>query len=111
MILRRFNLRSYEHNFSLPSGDSAQSALFCTLMFLNYGSVLPLCMVPATMLARVYFGAHWIGDTVVGAAIGVAWAVILHVVTPALFGCSSSVAALAIIPPLLSAWGAAMCAV
>jgi membrane-associated phospholipid phosphatase len=29
-----------------------------------------LLLAPACMFARVYFGAHWIGDTIGGAAIG-----------------------------------------
>lgn len=30
-----------------------------------------LLLIPYTMLGRVYFGAHWFGDTVGGAAIGI----------------------------------------
>lgn len=73
-----FNLRSLEKNNAMPSGDSAQSALFCTLLALQFGQPRLLLGIPATMFGRVYFGCHWIGDTMVGASIGAVIALTVH---------------------------------
>lgn len=71
---RRVNLRKLVGNFAMPSGDSAQAAGLATLV-LMVDATHPLGwvlagLVPVCMFARVYFGAHWIGDTLVGAVIG-----------------------------------------
>jgi membrane-associated phospholipid phosphatase len=51
--------------------------MFAVLTILFVGEVLALLMVPAVMFARVYYGFHWIGDTLGGATIGavIAWSV------------------------------------
>jgi len=72
---RRVRIRKLVNNPSFPSGDSAQAALIAILLWANCGVEdwrrhLWLALVPACMFARVYFGAHWIGDTIAGAAIG-----------------------------------------
>jgi membrane-associated phospholipid phosphatase len=78
-----FNLRSLESNFSFPSGDSAQgSVLACNLFYYARshavaGATEPewhasylLGLIPTIMTARVYFGAHWWSDTIMGVLIG-----------------------------------------
>jgi undecaprenyl-diphosphatase len=70
---RAFKLRRLVNNPSFPSGDSAQAAALVTLVIAfapwPWGlAALPL--VPLCMLARVYYGAHWIGDTMAGVLIG-----------------------------------------
>ena len=72
---RRVRIRKLVKNPSFPSGDSAQAALIALLLWANCGVEdwrrhLWLALIPSCMFARVYFGAHWIGDTIAGAAIG-----------------------------------------
>lgn len=72
---RRVKLRSLVKNPSFPSGDSAQAAVASVLATLHGPLVddrrfLMLIPLPLCMFARIYFGAHWIGDTIVGAMIG-----------------------------------------
>lgn len=73
---RALALRNLVNNPAFPSGDSAQAAMVTTLWIaagpvtwpwsLAFAPAVPLCM-----FSRVYYGAHWVGDTVAGAAIGV----------------------------------------
>ena len=58
-------------NPAMPSADSTWGAIWCTLNILIYGSSLSFFVLPMVMLGRVYFRCHWIGDTIVGALIGV----------------------------------------
>lgn len=84
---RRIRIRKLVKNPSFPSGDSAQAAVIALLLWSACGiedwrrhvwfGLIPLCM-----FARVYFGAHWIGDTIAGAAVGAA----VMLVYLALFG-------------------------
>jgi membrane-associated phospholipid phosphatase len=71
--LRTFKLRKLVNNPSFPSGDSAQAGALVTLVIL-FGpwpwTLFALPLVPLCMFSRVYFGAHWFGDTVAGVAIG-----------------------------------------
>lgn len=72
---RAFTLRSLVSNPSFPSGDSAQAASVATLLVLMGPldwpvSAVFLAAVPLCMFSRVYFGAHWVGDTLAGALIG-----------------------------------------
>lgn len=67
---RYYNVRSLVKNHAMPSGDSAQAAVWASMLFRTYGSPVAFFILPCTMLARVFFGAHWIGDTLVGAAVG-----------------------------------------
>ncbi len=84
---RRVRIRKLVKNPSFPSGDSAQAALIALLLWANCGvddwrRHVWLGLVPLCMFARVYFGAHWIGDTIAGAAIGAG----VMLVYQALFG-------------------------
>lgn len=74
---RRIPLRGLVKNPSFPSGDSAQAAMITMMLWLNapmegWPRHVLLLIAPACMFARVYFGAHWVGDTLAGAAIGAA---------------------------------------
>jgi membrane-associated phospholipid phosphatase len=89
-----FNIRALETNFSFPSGDSAQGAVIaCNLFYYAQafaGHSEPdvwagflLLLIPITMSARVYFGAHYWSDTIAGVCIGwlatvTSWAAIEH---------------------------------
>jgi membrane-associated phospholipid phosphatase len=53
----------------MPSGDSGQAGCYLTLLTLASGWRF-ITMAPLIMMARVYYGCHWIGDTIVGACIG-----------------------------------------
>ena len=72
---RAFKLRKLVNNPSFPSGDSAQAGALVPLVVV-FGpwpwSLLALPLVPLCMFARVYYGAHWIGDTIAGVLIGAA---------------------------------------
>lgn len=72
---RRVRIRGLVKTPSFPSGDSAQAAVIALLLWSACGVEdwrrhLWFALVPLCMFARVYFGAHWIGDTIAGAAIG-----------------------------------------
>ncbi len=60
----------------MPSGDSAQGALWVVITMLFFQSYVILLVIPMVCLGRVYFRCHWIGDTLVGALIGAGFAVI-----------------------------------
>ena len=74
-----YNFRGRETNYSMPSGDSAQAALYWTFLVLHANCPLPIAGICtfATMFARVFYMCHFWGDTVVGAALGVTVACIL----------------------------------
>jgi membrane-associated phospholipid phosphatase len=74
---RALKLRKLVKNPAFPSGDSAQAGAVAVMLVLLGPLVWPLnllwlALVPLCMFSRVYFGAHWWGDTVAGAAIGAA---------------------------------------
>jgi membrane-associated phospholipid phosphatase len=75
---RVFKLRKLVNNPSFPSGDSAQAGAMVTLVVI-FGpwplSLLAVPFAPLCMFARVYYGAHWIGDTIAGVLIGTAVAI------------------------------------
>lgn len=79
---KRMNLRSLEKNNAMPSGDSAQAAVFSVLIALHFQQPLVLLLIPAAMFGRVYFGCHWIMDTVAGASLGTLVALTFHDVVP-----------------------------
>mmetsp|Transcript_19497 Transcript_19497/g.16681 ORF Transcript_19497/g.16681 Transcript_19497/m.16681 type:complete len:188 (-) Transcript_19497:112-675(-) len=68
---REVNLRWMESNFSFPSGDSVQAGALATFLAFCDNTPKAYALVPCVMFARVYFGFHWIGDTVFGALLGV----------------------------------------
>eukprot|EP00746_Dinoflagellata_sp_MGD_P003212 gnl/MRDRNA2_/MRDRNA2_106233_c0_seq1.p1 gnl/MRDRNA2_/MRDRNA2_106233_c0~~gnl/MRDRNA2_/MRDRNA2_106233_c0_seq1.p1 ORF type:complete len:207 (+),score=13.39 gnl/MRDRNA2_/MRDRNA2_106233_c0_seq1:86-706(+) len=63
-------LRKTESNFSFPSGDSLQAAVFSSFLASVLNSSLPFLLVPLVMFGRVYYVFHYIGDTAAGAAMG-----------------------------------------
>ena len=72
---RRVDLTALEHGTcSMPSGDTCQASLWCTLLFFIYGGeniLLLMCLMPVMVgFCRVYFQCHYIGDVAIGAAIG-----------------------------------------
>lgn len=74
---RALKLRKLVNNPAFPSGDSAQAGNVAVLLVLLGplawpGSALFLPLIPLCMFSRVYFGAHWWGDTFAGALIGAA---------------------------------------
>jgi undecaprenyl-diphosphatase len=74
---RALKLRKLVNNPAFPSGDSAQAGSIATLLVLAGPLAWPvsavfLAIVPMCMFSRVYFGAHWWGDTAAGALIGAA---------------------------------------
>ena len=60
----------FEHNFSMQSGDTAQAANFNLMMFYHAGDPFYLYLWIPIAFTRVYFQLHWIGDCLIGAAIG-----------------------------------------
>ncbi|MBX3472916.1 MAG: phosphatase PAP2 family protein [Planctomycetes bacterium] len=74
---RALKLRSLVNNPAFPSGDSAQAAMVALLFAMtapwqDWRAWLLAPLVPLCMFSRVYYGAHWVGDTIAGAAIGAA---------------------------------------
>ena len=69
---RYFNVRSLVSNHAMPSGDSSEATVCALVLCGVVNSALPLLIVPCAMFARVFFGAHWLGDTVAGVATGAA---------------------------------------
>ena len=76
-LRRVIDLRSRENEKSMPSGDAAACAFQCTwFLFIFDVPFFILIVLPLCMLGRVYAHCHWLGDTVVGAAIGFVCSVI-----------------------------------
>mmetsp|Transcript_25420 Transcript_25420/g.28230 ORF Transcript_25420/g.28230 Transcript_25420/m.28230 type:complete len:151 (+) Transcript_25420:200-652(+) len=80
---QKFNLRKLEGNCSMPSGDTAQAANWSVFMSINFTlrgslseSIFLLAWLPSAF-ARIYFQCHWIGDTIVGAFIGIGVALLI----------------------------------
>jgi membrane-associated phospholipid phosphatase len=61
---------------AMPSGDSAQGALWVIITMLFFQTYSILLVIPMVCFGRVYFRCHWIGDTLVGTLIGAGFAVI-----------------------------------
>ena len=58
-------------SFSMPSGDTLQSAVFAIVCVYHLEWYLStFLIIPWAAFGRVYWGNHWIGDTVIGGAIG-----------------------------------------
>ena len=68
---RLVNLRFMERNFSFPSGDSFQAACMATFLNATLSTDSVMLLIPIVMFARVYFGFHWVGDTIAGALLGI----------------------------------------
>ena len=74
-IKRRYDCRSKENNYSMPSGDSIQSANFAVLILFYLGNFTGFILIPFVMFARIFYFCHYIMDTVIGVLIGlsVSW--------------------------------------
>jgi membrane-associated phospholipid phosphatase len=70
-VNRLHNLRGAEKNFSMPSGDSFQAGNFCVIFSCYFNLNYFFFMVPLVMFARIYYFCHYIGDTIVGALLGI----------------------------------------
>jgi membrane-associated phospholipid phosphatase len=89
---RLLNLRGREGNHSMPSADTAQSALcvgFIAIHFpqllLSYGGTLAqVALVASVAAGRVIYHCHYIGDCIVGAFVGIAVAHMLDAIGLAL---------------------------
>ena len=67
---RKYNCRMYEHNYSMPSGDAAQSGNFAFLLLYYYNNYYGFFLIPLVMFGRVFYFCHYIFDTIIGAIIG-----------------------------------------
>lgn len=70
-IIRKYNLRQHEKNFSMPSGDSLQSGNFAIILYIYFNSILGFFIIPFVMFARIYFFCHYLLDTIIGSMMGV----------------------------------------
>ena len=58
-------------SYSMPSGDSLQSAVFAVVVAYHLQlTQWSYIFIPWAAFGRVYWGNHWIGDTLAGAFIG-----------------------------------------
>ena len=75
--LRLSDLRGKEEgSFALPSGDSAACALMCFLYAHCLHIYVIYLILPLVCMGRIYYHCHWIGDTVLGSAVGTIWGII-----------------------------------
>jgi membrane-associated phospholipid phosphatase len=71
-VNRILNMRKLEHGKAMPSGDTLACAFFCVFYYHVFGAHWAIfVMIPLAALGRVYVHCHWLGDTIVGAIIGV----------------------------------------
>ena len=74
-VYRICNMRDLEHGKAMPSGDAAAGAFFCGIYAYLFG--LPFyawaIFTILVSLGRVYVHCHWIGDTIAGSILGVAF--------------------------------------
>ena len=77
-VKRIFNCRKKENNFSMPSGDSMQSANFAILTLFYLGNFFGFILIPFVMFARIFYFCHYIMDTVIGTLVGltISWALV-----------------------------------
>jgi hypothetical protein len=75
---RLVSIRSLERTNAMPSGDTAQAAFWWVLFAAFRARGMPPLAVAlgpaATAFGRVFYGCHWAGDTIVGGALGAAFA-------------------------------------
>ena len=64
------NLRGIHNNPSMPSGDTAQASVAAVTLIYHGFSGWFVLAIPLGAFGRVYYGSHWIGDCIIGAAIG-----------------------------------------
>lgn len=67
---RKYNFRSVEKNFSMPSGDSLQAGLWSMILLLYFNFYYGILFVPLVMFARCYYQCHYLSDTIIGALLG-----------------------------------------
>ena len=77
-VKRIFNCRNKETNYSMPSGDSMQSANFAILILFYLGNFSGFILIPFVMFARIFYFCHYIFDTVIGTLVGlcVSWVLV-----------------------------------
>jgi len=68
---RNYNIRAWEKTNAMPSGDSAQAGLWLTILAIYTHNPYFYIFIPFTQFGRVYFACHWVGDTIIGASIGI----------------------------------------
>jgi membrane-associated phospholipid phosphatase len=70
-LKRLLDMRSREHGKAMPSGDTFAAAYFCVIYYyiFNAHPFIFVC-IPLAALGRVYTHCHWLGDTLVGAILG-----------------------------------------
>jgi membrane-associated phospholipid phosphatase len=68
---RLFDLRKYEKNCSMPSGDSIQAGNWAILIYIYTGYNIGFFIVPFVMYARIYFYCHYLFDTIIGSLFGI----------------------------------------
>ena len=83
---QKFNLRKFEGNCSMPSGDTAQAANWGLFMTIYTQNPIYLITILPVAFARVFFQLHWIGDTMVGTLIGVSVWLICYLIKHSLIG-------------------------
>lgn len=67
---RKYDFRSVETNYSMPSGDSLQSGLWAFIMVLYFDNYFLFFVVPLVMFSRCYYYCHFLSDTVIGSILG-----------------------------------------
>jgi len=68
---------SRERPWSFPSGDSAQAGCWSGVVGCS-GVLWGWAVFPLAMFARVYYGAHYVLDTLVGASVGLSVSIAWH---------------------------------
>ena len=68
------------HDFSFPSGHTVNAFAAAVAVFLNHKKVGIIALILAALVAfsRLYVGVHYPTDVLVGMAIGIVFAVLVH---------------------------------
>ena len=64
------NIRKLHKSPSMPSGDTAQASVIAITLLCHGYSYLWLLVIPFGAFGRIYFGAHFCGDCIVGSILG-----------------------------------------